>query len=168
MISSIFLVWAIAQAPGQVGSKDSPLPKFEDFKVTEVFKGVPAVPILTTPRQRQYRTMIRIGAKSWFTFAGHFKIAGWGCGSSCMGFVIVDSKTGQVFNAPFEYYEWNDLVLNRDDRDYGPTMENISFHGDSRLVIGCPEEKNCGTYYYEWTGSELKLLRKLPAIARKP
>jgi hypothetical protein len=162
---------ALTQAMGQVESNDGPLPKFEDFKVAEVFQGVPAVPILTTPRQRLYRTMIRIGAKSRFTFAGHFKIAGWGCGSSCMGFAIVDSKTGQVFDTPFEYYEWNDLVLNRGyDKDYGPTMENISLRSDSKLLIirGCPEEKNCGTYYYEWTSSQLKLLRKLPAIERKP
>lgn len=159
----------VAQVVGQVAPPDGPLPKFEDFKVTEVFKGVPALPILSTPRQRLYRTMIRLGAKGRSTFAGHFKIAGWGCGSSCMGFAIVDSKTGQVFDTPFEYYEWNDLVLNSDyDTDYGPTMENISSRSDSRLLIirGCPEEKNCGTYYYEWTGSELKLLRRSLALKR--
>ncbi len=113
--------------------------------------------------------MIRIGAKSNYKFAGHFKIAGWGCGSSCSGFAIVDSKTGQVHDTPFEYYEWNTLVLDPAYAiDYGPKMENISFRNDSRLLIvrGCPEEKNCGTYYYEWTGSELKLLRELPAKRR--
>jgi hypothetical protein len=163
--SSLIFVWVVALALAQ----DKPLPKFEDFKVAEVFKDTPAVPILTTPRQHQYRTMIRLGAKSRYDFAGHFKIAGWGCGSSCEGFAIVDSKNGQVFDTPFEYYEWNDLILNKDyANDYGPTMENISFRDNSRLLVirGCPDEKNCGTYYYEWTGSELKLLRKIPAIKR--
>lgn len=163
--SSLIFVWAVALGFAQ----DRPLPKFDDFKVAEIFKGQPAVPILTTPRQRQYRTMIRRGAKDNFSFAGHFKIAGWGCGSSCSGFAIVDSKTGQVFDTPFEYYEWNALILDPAyARDYGPEMENISFRNDSRLLIirGCPEEKNCGTYYYEWTGVELKLWRKIPAVKR--
>ncbi len=159
--SSLIFAWVVVQAFAQ----DKPLPKFEDFKVAEVFKGTPAEPILTTPRQHQYRSMIRLGAKSRYAFAGHFKVVGWGCGSSCAGFAVVDSKTGHVFDTPFEYYEWNRLL---EYKDYGPMMEDLSFRVDSRLLIvrGCPEEKDCGTYYYELTGSGLNLLRKVPAVKR--
>ena len=110
----------------------------------------PAVPILATARQRLYRTMIREGAKQGPNFAGHYTIAGWGCGSSCAGFAIVDAITGKTFDTPFKYYE----------------MEEISYNLNSRLLIlkGCPEEENCGTYHYEWTGSQLKLLKKIPAV----
>ncbi len=41
----------------------------------------------------------------------------------------------------------------------------LLFKTDSRLLIvrGCPEDENCGEYYYEWTGSRFKLLRKYQA-----
>jgi len=150
------LLLILAQAPG------NSLPKFEDFKVTEVFKGKPAAPVLKTRRQREFRTMIRDGAKSGPNFAGRYTIAGWGCGSSCNGFAICDVVTGAVYDTPFEYLAWNGPPdAKRDGADAEPT----SYRLDSRLLIvrACPEEKNCGTYYYEWTGAALKLIRKIAA-----
>jgi hypothetical protein len=160
--SSIVLIFVMGLAIGQA-PQGGPLPKFEDFKVAEIFTGKPAAPIIATPRQRLYRTMIREGTRKGPSFAGHYTIAGWGCGSSCSGFAIVDAVSGQVFDTPFEYYAWGGLLLNK---DYGPYLEDISFHKNSRLLIirGCPDEKNCGTYYYEWTGSQLKLLTRIPTV----
>ena len=44
-------------------------------------------------------------------------------------------------------------------------MTPILEDGRSRLLIarGCPEEKNCASYFYEWTGAQFKLLRKIDA-----
>ena len=38
-------------------------PRFEDYPVVEIFKGIPAAPILATAEQRMYRTRIRNGSK---------------------------------------------------------------------------------------------------------
>jgi hypothetical protein len=166
--SSLIFVWVIAQADAQ----DKPLPKFEDFKVTEVFKGAPAKPILQSSGDRMFRTRIREGAARGPNFAGHFTIAVWGCGSSCVSFALVDAKTGEVFHAPFGILEsvsmlgYDDI---RPDAKHADVM-GLKYQQDSRLLIarGCPDEKDedCASFYYEWTGTQFKLLRKLPAKPR--
>jgi hypothetical protein len=161
-------MWAFAQ----VFAQDKPLPKFEDFKVTEVFKGAPAVPVLRTSWQRSFRTRIREGAKGGPNFAGHYMIARWGCGSFCDGFAIVDEKTGSVYDGPFAYLGYPPFFVYSDvtDEDLGPGRMGLDFRIDSRLLImhGCAEDKDCASFYYEWTGLKFSLLRKLPAIQRKP
>jgi hypothetical protein len=46
------------------------------------------------------------------------------------------------------------------------SVEPLAYKLDSRLLIvrGCPEEKNCGTYCYEWTGTRFKPIRKIGAV----
>jgi hypothetical protein len=39
------------------------VPQFEQYKVARIYKGKPAVPILRTPEDREFRTRIREGAK---------------------------------------------------------------------------------------------------------
>jgi hypothetical protein len=43
----------------------------------------------------------------------------------------------------------------------------LEYSVNSRLLIvrGCPEDQNCGSYFYEWTGSEFKLIRKISAVS---
>jgi hypothetical protein len=96
-------------------SKVSHAPRFEDYPVTIVFKGTPAAPILKTPEERLYRTVIRQGVSKGYgvfagsdgkespgpNFAGHYFIITWGCGSPCLMAAIVDAKTGRVYPPPF-------------------------------------------------------------------
>jgi len=46
------------------------------------------------------------------------------------------------------------------DRD----KTGISFKPDSSLLIirGCPNDKDCGSIYYEWTGTEFGVLKRVP------
>jgi hypothetical protein len=158
--SSLIFVWAVVQAFAQ----DKPLPKFEDFKVEEVFKGVPAQPILDTPGLRMFRTRIRDASKGGPNFAGRYAVAEWGCGAACVSFVIVDEKTGVILDVPaggltfhpdFDYVD-----LAKDD------VMGVAYKVNSRLLIlrGCTSYSDCASFYYEWTGSTFKLLRKLPAV----
>lgn len=107
--------------------------------------------------------MIREGAAKGPNFAGYFTIATWGCGSSCGSFAVIDAKTGRVFHAPFDILGFPLRMRFPDtpDEDYEP----ISYHLDSRLLIvrGCPEDTNCGSYYYEWQPPQFKLFKKVPA-----
>ena len=136
-----------------------PAPTFDQFKVTEKFTGKPAAPALRTKMQRTFRAMIRDAAQKGPNFAGHYTVAEWGCGAGCASMAIVDSPTGQTFDGPFN-------VLGYDlSYDYGSGDDQLEYRIDSRLIVarGCPGEKDCGTYYYEWTANHFKLLRKTPA-----
>jgi hypothetical protein len=83
---------------------------------------------------------------------------------------IVDDETGVVYEGPFgslpkALIGYGDAL--RYDRDAGgkPQWDELSYRLDSRLFIarGCPNDANCAAYFYEWTGSQFKLLRKFPA-----
>jgi hypothetical protein len=159
-------MWAMAQ----VFAQDKALPKFEDFKVTEVFKGPPASPNLRTPGQRMFRTRIREGAKGGPNFAGRYAVAEWGCGSTCVSIAVIDEKNGAVYDGPFVILGYMPVRIYPDV----PTAESIEqlgvkFELYSRLLIvrGCEEDEDCASFYYEWSGSKFKLLRKLPAIERR-
>ena len=63
-----------------------------------------------------YRTAIRNGYKEGnSTFGGHYELITWGCGSPCADGVIIDRKTGKIYDIPmvaFGYeYRHNSLML---------------------------------------------------------
>ncbi len=144
------------------------MPKFEDYAVSEIFNGKAAPPILIRPQDKMFRTRIRQGAAKGSNFAGHYSIAEWGCGSECLSLAVINAKTGAVYAAPFPYVGWGYPDLRYEGRfspfedEFKPTDYNLN----SRLLIirGCPEDKNCASYFYEWTGQNFKLLRKVPAV----
>ena len=127
-------------------------PRFEDYPATEIFKGQPAPPKLRRPGDRLFRTKIREGALKGPNFAGHFTIADWGCGAGCVSIAIVDAKDGRIYGAPFKALAWGMAFMKE---------EPLAYKLDSRLLIvrGCPEEENCGIYFYEWTGTQFKLIK---------
>ena len=107
----------------------APLPKFEDFRVNEIFKGTPANPLLETRFARLYRTNIRNAAKEGPNFAGHCTIAEWGCGSNCGQMAVIDEKTGHVFEGPAETIAYPPMFDYPDEGD-GPAA---SFKLESKL-----------------------------------
>ena len=138
-------------------------PAFDQFKVAETkYTGKPAIPVLRTRLQRNFRGMIRDAALGGPNFAAHYTLAEWGCGAGCVSMALVDSKTGQTFDGPFG-------ILGDDlSYIYEGGEEQLDFHIDSRLLVarGCPGEKDCGTYYYEWADDRFKLLRQTPATRK--
>ena len=146
------------------------LPAFEQFGVDEVFKGKPVSPQITTSH-RLFRTMIRRGAAKGPNYAGHYTIATWGCGTGCMSMAIIDAKDGRVLDGPFSDLGWG--ISFKYEGKYSSLSDNfepLSYRIDSRLLIvrGCPEDENCASYFYEWTDSRFKLIRKIPAVEVKP
>ena len=45
-------------------------------------------------------------------------------------------------------------------------FRQLEYRLDSRLLVGrgCPEKANCASYFWEWTGSQFKLVRKIPSV----
>jgi hypothetical protein len=153
-----------------LGGQPSALPSFDQFRVTQVFSGKPANPVLRTADDRMFRTKIRDGAKDGPNFAGHYTIAAWGCGAGCVQMALIDAVDGQVYRAPFKVLSWELMryegkIASNDDH-----FEELDFHKDSRLLIarGCPEEKNCASYFYELSGTRFKLLLQVAATRLAP
>jgi hypothetical protein len=143
---------------GNVGLPEGPpRPRFRDYPVKNIYLGKPAAPIITK-EFRTFRTMIRRGASSNVEFAGHYTIPRWGCGTDCNGFVVVDSKTGKIYDG----FGVDGLPFTLVVEHGGDAIERMEFHLNSRLlkINACPNEKDCGLYDYEMIeGKGLKLLR---------
>jgi hypothetical protein len=142
------------------------VPSFDEYPATGAkFSGKPARPILKAAEDRRYRTMIRESAAGGPNFAGHYTIAEWGCGAGCITVALVDANTGTVSPGPFRVLGWE---LRKYEGKYASNDDNyeqLAYRLNSRLVVarGCPEETNCASYFWEWTGSRFKLIRKIPS-----
>jgi hypothetical protein len=132
---------------------DLAVPQFEQYKVDKRYRGKPAVPVLRTPENRQYRTRIREGAKAGPNFAGHYTVIILGCGTECASFVIVDAASGRVFSRAQKEYTC------------GP-----AFNVNSRLlttdVCTGAMQTGCNRAFWEWTGTELRFLARTPTDCR--
>jgi hypothetical protein len=130
-------------------------PKFADFAVkTESVR--PAAPLMNSRFARRFRTELRHQARHGPNFAGRFTIAGWGCGSSCFQFAIVDGRTRRVFGDRFPFVS----------AEHSKGLNNLAFRLDSRLIIltGALDahESREGVHYAVWTGRSLKFIRFVP------
>jgi hypothetical protein len=149
---------AAEQTPGA-----NRFPAFAEYPASEIFKGKPSPPKLIRPADLLFRTKIREDAAIGPNFAGRLSIAEWGCGSSCVSIALVDEETGTVYPGPFGILGYGAALVYADVRE--KEYEPLSYNLNSRLLIvrGCPEDRNCASYFYEWTGSVLRLLRKIAA-----
>jgi hypothetical protein len=152
-------VWA--QDPGSD-------PRFEDFPIGGTFNSKPSPPKLVEKRDRLFRTRIREGAAKGPNFARRYTIVEWGCGSGCVSFALADAEVGTLFRPPFRDLGWGMPLMEYEGR-YAPNRDGfmpLSYRLDSSLLVvrGCPEDENCGTYFYEWKAPRFRLIRKVAAV----
>jgi len=111
--------------------------------------------ILQSRLARHYKTMIEIQAKAEADFAGHYRVATWGCGTDCRGFAIINKLDGRVYTLPGVQYVAG-VMGNDEDR--------LSYRKDSRLFVmtGRKNDEQEGKFYYVWDGKALKLVCTSP------
>lgn len=133
-------------------------PRFSDFEVPGAFEGPAVAPIIRSAVDRKFQTQIRRQGVMPPNFAGHYKIAEWGCGSSCVSIAVIDLKTGRVYDTPFSILGYGSAY------QYEGGSDELEYRASSRLLVarGCPEDRNCGTYYYEWKGDHFDQIRFTP------
>ena len=121
-----------------------------------------------------FRTNLRNAAKEGVNFAGRYVLTGWGCGTNCSQWAIIDGSTGKVyFPKKFEGVAWGFCDLPKDkmpsdtpglsDEASGP----LYYKKSSRLVVltgftgGALDnaQAKCGNYFFEWTGTRLRQVR---------
>ena len=136
-------------------------PRFDQYpaKVEQIRH--PAKVKLDSHMARRYRTVLRRGAAEGPNFAGHYAVVGWGCGTSCVQFAVVDLKSGKVtFPADFAIVTQEHFEADGFDKAGAGDFNALRFKIDSELliVIGALDEgeKGEGAFYYLLQGGKLK------------
>lgn len=134
-------------------------PRFEDYRATRYRGKFAPVNLRSAEGASTFRTRLREGASGGVNFAGRYALVSWGCGTGCMMAGIIDAKTGTVYFPKelggFGVWMWE---------DNGDVMQ---FKPNSRLLVvsGWPateadqDNPKTGIYYYEWTGTRLRLVK---------
>jgi hypothetical protein len=147
----------LAGPAGEQELSASRIPEFSDYPAEQPFAGRPAPPVLSTREARRFRTMIRQDAAAGPNFAGHYTVAMWGCGSTCVAFAVVDARTGAVYFHPTVRRAWQ-----APDQAEGV----LQFRRESRLLIiaghteGPDGTESVGRFFYEWKDHRFTLLRR--------
>ncbi len=132
-------------------------PKFEDYPAGPAWHGTPVAPRLVTRDEKLFRTQLRTQAQEKPDFAGHYRIALWGCGAACVDWGMVDSQSGRVVMGD-RFGDIDAMKVNEDQR--------LIYRLNSRLlvILGAPNEKpeREGMTYVLWTGHGFRQLAFYP------
>ena len=119
-----------------------------------------------SPGARAMRTRLGEALREGVNFAGHYIVAGWGCGTGCISAAIIDGRTGRVYFPK----AIGGISVGTTDDDGGYVEQPLRYQKNSRLLIltGIPEtqidngkELPMGMYYYEWRNNNLRLIRRV-------
>jgi len=78
--------------------KRSSIDLFNTYKVP-VYQGILKKPDFTSnPESKMFITRIQKGCENGINFAGHYTLIYWGCGTACQYGVLVDRKTGIIYD----------------------------------------------------------------------
>ena len=139
-------------------------PTFGKYSVKLERKTAKSINFASHRKARTFRTNLRSYLKTAkIDFGGKYIVARWGCGTGCSQMALIDAKTGNVFFPTVLQGALTGLGSFSD-------VEKVQHRANSRLFIinGFPgvanpdddaTEQKQGTYYYEWTGKDFKLLK---------
>lgn len=127
-----FCNWAIAE------------PSFKDFPASP-YSGKKVPVRLTDKQSREYARVLRAAARQPVNFGGHYVLATWGCGASCVMGAAVDAKTGAVNWLPFTVCCWAPGI--REPIEYRAGSRLLVVHGNLDEAGSSP-----GVHYYDFDG----------------
>lgn len=160
----ILLPLALVLTLSLTGFAQSGTPTFTQYAVrVENIRNV-KVNLKSHKNANMFRTNLRNAAKEGVNFAGHFILTGWGCGTNCGDYAVIDARNGRVFfpdqlgGIGIGFCELPD------------NTEPVVYKANSRLLIlsgfkgGDLEKDNapCGVYYLEWTGTAFRQIKFVP------
>lgn len=155
--------------------RDNKAPRFDDYRVPTEWPTLhPKVDTKTTEIGRTFRTVLQNEISYGANFAGHYRLAIWGCGSSCSSFAVVNIKSGEVIvpdnlssvsGNHLNTEELGDLFLHEGFND---GAWGYRYKKNSRLIVfvGTLDEDNNreGAYYYILENDELKPVHQTHVI----
>jgi hypothetical protein len=145
---------------------DSSAPHFEQYSTTiPASVGRTKLDLKSDPIARTYRTVIRREMSRGANFAGHYRVAIWGCGSSCAQFAVIDLNTGRAITVPGvdnvsgTHLGADDFLPRTDSNAWG-----FRFKRNSRLLVLVGEmnedDSKDGAFYYVLKNDRLVLVHK--------
>lgn len=145
---------------------DSQAPKFASYGVrVSAMKGRPKVDFSNNPNARMFQTLLRRAAAQGPNFAGHYRVAIWGCGTSCATFAIINLETGRVIwpkainSVSYDYFALEDKGVFPESTADGYVF---GFRKDSRLLVILgdrnQDEGPEGAFYFILENEDLRLI----------
>ncbi len=141
---------------------DPKAPTFKSYPVTtRETVSSPKLDLTSNPIAKRYRTVLRREVGKGSNYAGHYRIAFWGCGTSCAMFAVVNLKTGRVIT-PHGFTTVSGVHLAADE--FLPNTESdgwaFRYKSDSTLlvVVGALDENESrqGAFYFVLKGETLR------------
>lgn len=82
--------------------KFEPYIKFDDFKVSSIdHKKYADLDFNSNKGTKNFRTRLKEAYRAdTSNFAGHFTFVYWGCGSPCQSSLLLDRRTGKIYDSP--------------------------------------------------------------------
>ncbi len=136
------------------------LPRFEDYPV-RLHDGKTVPPLPPKSQDRDVRCCVWAEDSGSINFAGKYRLTVDTCGSECITVHLVDRTTGVHLVAGSYSYSY---IFGSNPRPNLP--HGLEYRSISRLLIvhGCPNERNCGSYYLLMTPAGLRRLKYVPFI----
>lgn len=117
----------------------------------------PKLDLKSNPTARMYRTLLRQEVTLNPNFAGHYRVAIWGCGSSCAMFAVVNLKTGRVIT-PEGFHNISTVYFDVDDEK----LKFFGFRNNSKLLVILgdldEDESREGAFYLVLEDEHLRLI----------
>jgi hypothetical protein len=141
---------------------DPKAPMFESYPLTshEAVSN-PKLDLTSNSIARRYRTVLRLETAEGPNYAGHYRLAIWGCGMSCAMFAVVNLNTGKVIT-PEGFSTVLGIHIAADDflPIEGSASWGFRYKRDSTLlaVVGALDEDESreGAYYFVLKGERLR------------
>ena len=101
-------------------------------------------------------------------FAGHYKIVGYGCGTSCWSFNVVDVKTGKIYDGMTTsgYPVPKNPNESPENIEYTWINQEFDHNAESRLFFmqGGITDIGEGSFVFEFKDNKFKLLQHSPVV----
>jgi len=149
---------------------DKRAPTFAAYRVTspETVEN-PNLDLTSNPTARTYPTSLRREMAQGPNFAGHYRVAVWGCGTSCSMFAVVNLATGRVIT-PEGFSHTSGVYFGVDSQTLLPGSQRdswlVGFTKDSRLLVVLgdldEDESREGAFYFVLEHERLRLIHSTP------
>lgn len=145
---------------------DRKAPSFAAYRVPVLqVAESPKLDLKSSLTARMYRTLLRQEISKGPNLAGHYRVAIWGCGTSCAMFAVVNLKTGRVIT-PEDFHDSSTEYFGVEGQSVFPGSQSgddvFGFRLDSRLLVILgdldEDESREGAFYFVLDSERLRLI----------
>lgn len=97
MKGSVLTIAFIAMISVTASAQAVKRPSFKAYPAKVEAKKAKAINFRQSPDARSFRTRLTQAIRGDVNFAGHYIVAGWGCGTGCVTGAIIDARNGYVY-----------------------------------------------------------------------